>query len=739
MSIKIKLTLLGTIITVSMVLMTLFHHYAMKAIVASDEGHLMISQVESGMLTLRRNEKDFLARKNLKYTEQFAQNYQNLMHQVANLKTKLEDLGIDARQADQLSRALTEYKSHFDPIISYQRKIGLHPKDGLYGKLRKAVHEIESDLSKLNEDKLLKDMLMLRRREKDFMLRMDLKYVSKLDKDTAVLLQDLANSTLPLDTKQRIEKKLGLYTTAFHALVEAERKKGLTPKDGYLGEMRRSVHQTEGIIDEASKLLSAEVDANSHWLSMVSLIVSGVFIVLTLITSILLGRNISLPINTLARLMLQARDNKDLSLRFSVKGKDEIALMGQSFNEMAAEFQATMKKILQASSSVSSAADELSDVTEHTTTGVLQQHSESDQAATAMNEMTATVQEVARNASEAAMASKVADDEAINGRHVVTEAGNGIKILAQEVENASQTILILEKESANIGSVLTVIQSIAEQTNLLALNAAIEAARAGESGRGFAVVADEVRQLAQRSQKSTQEIEAIIVRLQTGATNAAKAMEVGQGQAQISVEQAEAAGRSLDSITQSVSVITDMNLQIANAAEEQAVVAEDINRNIVNITQISDETADSAHKTTATSSNLAELAMGLQSLISQFHLDDTSGALDLSKAKSAHRAWKARLRAYLDGEESLTLEEAVSHKHCILGKWYYHEGLAKFGHIPEMKALDAPHAELHRLIKEVIQSKEVGNIQEAESLYKRVPPLSTQIINLLNAIERKLN
>jgi len=739
MSIKLKLNLLGGLIAIAMLVMTLFQHYAMNAIKETDKGHLLINQVEAGMLTLRRNEKDFLARKNLKYTQHFTQNYETLQQRVNDLKIKLKNLDIDTQWADQLGLALSTYKSYFDPIVTLQRKIGLHPKDGLYGKLRQSVHEIESELKQLNEDHLLKDMLMLRRREKDFMLRMDLKYVSKLDKDAAVLLQDIAdNNTLSSDTKQRIKAKLQLYTIAFHELVEAEKEKGLTAKEGHMGMMRQSVHQTEEIIAKAQQILSAEVEAKSEWLSRLSLIISGIIILLTLVATILLGRNISLPINLLAKLMSQARDNKDLSLRFPAKGQDEIALMGRSFNEMVSEFQHTVENVLKSSTNVSAAAEELSVITEQTTNSVIRQHSESDQVATAMNEMTATAQEVAQHASEAASASKTADDEATKGRNIVSEAVNGIKTLAQEVGNTSNAIHTLEQESENIGTVLTVIQSIAEQTNLLALNAAIEAARAGESGRGFAVVADEVRQLAQRSQDATKEIQVIIERLQSGAHKAVQAMEIGQDQANISVAQAEAAGQSLEAITQAVTAINDMNLQIANAAAEQTSVAEEINRNIVNITEISNETADAAHQTTTTSSNLAQLAVELQTLISQFNLDDSSQSFDISKAKAAHFAWKTRLRSYLDGERSMTLNEAVSHKHCILGKWYYSEGLAKFGHIDEMKQLEAPHEELHRLIKDVINAKELGDIQKAESVYRKIPPLSTQIIDLLSAVERKL-
>ena len=205
---------------------------------------------------------------------------------------------------------------------------------------------------------------------------------------------------------------------------------------------------------------------------------------------------------------------------------------------------------------------------------------------------------------------------------MVNDAVGSIRQLADDIEDTSKTINALEVESKNIGTVLNVIQGIAEQTNLLALNAAIEAARAGESGRGFAVVADEVRSLAQRSQESTEEIKQIIDRLQSGARTAVDKMERGRNQANLTVEQAEQAGQALDAITNAIMSINDMNTQIASAAEEQSAVAEEINRNVVTIAEVADETAASAQQTTDTSGELAALAMELHELISEFSIDD---------------------------------------------------------------------------------------------------------------------
>ena len=203
---------------------------------------------------------------------------------------------------------------------------------------------------------------------------------------------------------------------------------------------------------------------------------------------------------------------------------------------------------------------------------------------------------------------------------MVVEAIDGIKQLAKQVEMGAVSIKDLQKESENIGTVLTVIQGIAEQTNLLALNAAIEAARAGESGRGFAVVADEVRTLAKRSHDSTEEIKKIIDRLQKEAQKSVQVMDEELEQANRSVEKAEKAGQSLDIIAQSVTSIRDMNTHIASAAEEQSAVAEEINRNIVSIARVAEENAESTNQTTMTSQELARLANGLEAQISQFKI-----------------------------------------------------------------------------------------------------------------------
>ncbi|WP_410002788.1 methyl-accepting chemotaxis protein [Pseudomonas chlororaphis] len=269
---------------------------------------------------------------------------------------------------------------------------------------------------------------------------------------------------------------------------------------------------------------------------------------------------------------------------------------------------------------IASAAEELSAVTEETSAGVNSQKVETDQVATAMHEMTATVQEVARNAEEASQAAAAADGEAREGDKVVAEAIAQIERLASEVVRSTDAMTVLQQESQKIGSVMDVIKAVAEQTNLLALNAAIEAARAGEAGRGFAVVADEVRALAQRTQKSTEEIEGLVAGLQNGTQQVAQVMNSSRSLTDSSVDLTRKAGASLENITRTVSNIQSMNQQIAAAAEEQSAVAEEISRSIINVRDVSEQTAAASDETAASSVELARLGNQLQMMVSHFRV-----------------------------------------------------------------------------------------------------------------------
>ncbi|PWB35455.1 methyl-accepting chemotaxis protein [Pseudomonas sp. SDI] len=310
----------------------------------------------------------------------------------------------------------------------------------------------------------------------------------------------------------------------------------------------------------------------------------------------------------------------DLTHELRVTRRDEMGVLQQGIQRMGSTLRELISGIRDGVTQIASAAEELSAVTEETSAGVNSQKIETDQVATAMHEMAATVQEVARNAEHASEAATDADSQARAGDQVVAEAIAQIERLAIEVNRSTEAMGQLQQESQKIGSVMDVIKSVAEQTNLLALNAAIEAARAGEAGRGFAVVADEVRGLAQRTQKSTEEIEELVAGLQSGTQQVANVMLGSRALTDSSVELTRKAGASLENITRVVSNIQSMNQQIAAAAEQQSAVAEQISRSIVNVRDVSEQTAAASDETAASSVELARLGNQLQMMVSHFRV-----------------------------------------------------------------------------------------------------------------------
>jgi methyl-accepting chemotaxis protein len=308
----------------------------------------------------------------------------------------------------------------------------------------------------------------------------------------------------------------------------------------------------------------------------------------------------------------------DTHSNLSTTNNDELGQICHAVQNMKIKLRELISQVGNSASQCASSSGEMATITGDALQNMQNQNSEIEQVATAMNEMTSTVAEVAQNTSNAADSAQQAQESTHNGQMIVNETIQVINELATGVENASEAIQAVQADSEQIGTVLDVIKGIAEQTNLLALNAAIEAARAGEQGRGFAVVADEVRTLASRTQESTQEIQAMIERLQTGSRNAVEAMSQGRKQAENGVSKVKEAGEALQQITAAVNTISDMNLQIASAAEEQNSVAEEVNRNITNISQIAEQTVTTTEQIATSGNELEHMAVELQQLVSQF-------------------------------------------------------------------------------------------------------------------------
>ncbi|MCO8167256.1 methyl-accepting chemotaxis protein [Pseudomonas sp. 21LCFQ02] len=385
----------------------------------------------------------------------------------------------------------------------------------------------------------------------------------------------------------------------------------------------------KGVDRAASEQMSALVDSlrqhsqkQSQSLSEAasSTILWGVLIMLAsallvgLVTQWMVSRNIAGPVRKLIDYVAQLSEGR-FTERARVERKDELGRLATAANLLRDFLAQTITSLKQDSQDLDGASIQLKSIAAVMAQGTREQFDRTDQVATAMHEMSATAQQVARHAAEAANAADDADRCSQEGEHVMAATIETINQMRTEVANTAEVIRRLESDSERIGKVLEVIRSIAEQTNLLALNAAIEAARAGEQGRGFAVVADEVRTLAQRTAASTAEINQIISSVQTGAINAAQAIENGQARSQESVEQVARASDSLHRITVAVEAIRDMNRQIATAAEEQTSVAEDISRNLTQISAIATVNQDNIQRTQASSDDLHALSLDLNKVI----------------------------------------------------------------------------------------------------------------------------
>ena len=390
------------------------------------------------------------------------------------------------------------------------------------------------------------------------------------------------------------------------------------------------------LMDSAEKInavLNQLVEINSHYATVADddaaaqyrrafNLVVGLLVLasaLTLLFAWRLIRSITQPIANALRAAEEIAEG-NLTRPITVDGSDEAGRLLQAMVTMQEKLRDTLQSISGSAHQLASAAEELNSVTEEGARGLTQQNNEIEQAATAVNEMTSAVEEVARNAVSTSEASKSATTSAGDGRDLVRETVSAIERMSSDVQGTASLIGDLANESRDIGKVLDVIRGLADQTNLLALNAAIEAARAGEAGRGFAVVADEVRALAHRTQQSTSEIERMIGSIQSGTEHAVDSMRNSTERAESTLNIARGAGLSLDTINSAIIEINERNLVIASAAEEQAQVAREVDRNLMNIRDLSVQSSTGANQTSAASNELSRLAVDLNGMVARFRL-----------------------------------------------------------------------------------------------------------------------
>ena len=617
MLIKHKLITNTTILVLSMILMLVLLNYSSSALqhditIAKDLGSIKALAHE-----LRRNEKDFIARKELTYSDKFNKKIAETQQHINALDKDFIAIGLSMPELANMSIILNNYKTQFNRIVSLQSKIGLNAKGGLYGELRAAVHNVEELIGNDNF-RLRSEMLQLRRNEKDFMLRLDDKYVAKLKKNVDKLLNSVQSSDFSSVKKQDVSKLIQAYQIAFNNLVMAQRELGYNEKMGVMSEMRTAVHQVNGDLAKVVTNSEAAVKENVNFVNTLAYSLFSVVLAVALVSAWLIGKSILDRINNLQHTMNSIAQSNDLTTEVEVSGGDELSEMAEVFNHMLTNFRSLIVEVNLSVNTLNTATGSLAENIYNANEGVETQMQQTDLVATAVTEMVATVDEIATNTREAAHKAELTNSNADKGKIGVEQTIKQIGQLSEKLLDSENVVKELEKESITIASVLGVIRGIAEQTNLLALNAAIEAARAGEQGRGFAVVADEVRTLASRTQDSTQEIETIIGLLQKRTQEIVTLMAECRDQGQESAAQASSAGAMLDEITQDVALIMDMNSTIAIAIQEQSTVASEVNQHVVMIRDVTEQSGESAKKNEHMSEELSQQAQVLTTEVSRF-------------------------------------------------------------------------------------------------------------------------
>lgn len=615
MKIKTKLNALIAFVVFSFISVGLYLNYVERTMLAYEKTKENFLVLEIDILELRKNEKDFLARKDLKYAAKFENNIQKLQNDLEIEKKSLLDHNIELNEISSFESIINKYKSDFLNIVDLQKRIGLNPKDGFYGKLRTSVQNVQKNAKAKNDYILYTHVLNLRKHEKDFMLRKDMKYIDKYKKEFSKTI----NYVNTIVNDSTLASQLQTYNKEFLQLAKLEQKIGLNSKLGLLGEMRNTIHESDVIIASLDKSFSTIIAEKSSSLERFSLILQIIFLIVIIITIQLISSAIN---KSLKNLQATAKDlaegTGDLTQRLNIDSKDELEIIGNDIDSFLSKIQETIKEAKTSSAENSSIAEELS----HTSLSIGQKAEKEAQIVSNVSTNGNELKEVLSTSIKEAENTK---QEIINTGKKLQNAKTKVEKLSAGVSKNSETesdmadkLHQLSSDAQEVKNILTVISDIADQTNLLALNAAIEAARAGEHGRGFAVVADEVRKLAERTQKSLEEINTTISIIVQSISDTSGQITTNAKNAETLAQNSSEVEEDIDnSINDMQNTIIEIE-SLIDGYVQNASATNDILSEIEVINEISSQNARSVEEISGAADHMSTMSIKLSSLLDQY-------------------------------------------------------------------------------------------------------------------------
>ncbi|MGF1764375.1 methyl-accepting chemotaxis protein [Aliivibrio kagoshimensis] len=604
MTIKQKLILLTLLSIVALSGVAFSGWYSQQKVLVLNNEATIVSNMEVTLLNLRRNEKDFLSRENVKYIDTFKKNYASLKAFNQELQASLISSGFEFNFSN-IDASLENYAQGFYKVGEGYKALGVKGNEGVIDSFKSESTQFLSSIqpSMRYEYQSLVDDVML------FYYSDNLEYIDDYNKRKENLTSDLVY--------QNDEEITKIHAIVLE-LVNVKTELGLSYSEGLKGVIRERSRTAEGYFKELSKTVNERIENEKSLTLKYSIIFVVLLIIVSTVVTSIISRDIRKRISGLLMTMTTISENQDLTIQADGSGKDELAEVATSFNQFLTNLRNLIEESKVVSLAVGSASEELLQNSQSTSDSLSKQEDETRLVATSIVEMAGTISDISANTEQAAENARQSHIKAGEGSSQVEKTCGTISHLSTQLSEASNEVTNLSELSHSIGSVLDVIRDIAEQTNLLALNAAIEAARAGDQGRGFAVVADEVRALAQRTSKSTEEISSIINSLQKQTHEVVGKISVCRELGEDSVNEASSAQEKLNEIIIEMQSIMDNSSQIAEALDQQKIVSEEVNQNVTAIQEITGGNNRSVSENSVAVQSIVEQVSGLSSSISKF-------------------------------------------------------------------------------------------------------------------------